>query len=189
MSDQDHKPDKEAASTTSPPEDPSRRKLLKVGVGVLGGGLACVCGVPALGFLAHPLTNEITSSGEGFLPVGDRSQFSPTVPVKVDLFASRRDAWSRVDSVKIGSAWVLEREGELVAYSTSCPHLGCAVDFDGDDGVFKCPCHRSEFQLDGVAAAGPSPRALDTLEVQEESGLVAIRFQRFRQGIADKVEV
>lgn len=163
--------------------------MLKVGIGVLGGGVAAVCAVPAIGFVGFPLTHEVTSSGDGFLTVGKRSQFSAEAPVKVDLYASRRDAWTRVDSVKVGSAWVLEHEGKLVAYSTTCPHLGCAVDFDGNDSVFKCPCHRSEFKLDGVAASGPSPRPLDTLEIREEEGLVAIRFQRFRQGIAEKVEV
>ncbi len=171
------------------PEDPGRRRMLKIGVGVLGSGLAAVSAVPAIGFVCHPLTNNVTSSGEGYLPVGKRSQFSPTIPVKVDLFASRRDAWTRVDSVKVGSAWVLEQDGKLIAYSTTCPHLGCAVDFDANDGVFKCPCHRSEFKLDGAPASGPSPRPLDTLDVQEDEGLVAIRFQRFRQGISEKVEV
>jgi hypothetical protein len=36
---------------------------------------------------------------------------------------------------------------------------------------------------------GPSPRPMDTLEVEEKDGLVAIRFQRFRQGVAGKEPV
>jgi menaquinol-cytochrome c reductase iron-sulfur subunit len=84
---------------------------------------------------------------------------------------------------------VLERDGALHAFSTVCPHLGCAVDYDPAAGKFKCPCHRSAFGLDGSVEAGPSPRPLDALEVKEEDGLVAIRLVRYRQGIAQKEPV
>ena len=172
----------------SGPADGSRRTMLKAGVGLLGGGLALVPLVPALGYLAYPVTNKVTSSGEGFLPVGRRGSFGGAKPVKVDLYADRVDAWSRVKNVKVGSAWVIELDGKLTAFSTVCPHLGCAVDFDPEAGKFKCPCHRSAFSLAGAVEEGPAPRPLDTLEVEEEGGLVAIRFQRFRQGIAAKEE-
>ncbi len=178
-----------AADASSQPRDPSRRRALSIGIGVLGGGLAAAPLIPALGYLVYPLSNTITSAGEGFIDVGGRGQFGPTVPVKVDLFADRKDAWSVTRQVKIGSAWVLEREGELKAFSTVCPHLGCAIDFDTEANAFRCPCHRSEFDLDGTPVEGPSPRALDTLEVKEESELVAIRYRRFRQNISEKVEV
>jgi len=80
----------------------------------------------------------------------------------------------------------VEVDGKLTAFSTVCPHLGCAVDFDAAAGKFKCPCHRSAFGVAGTVEEGPSPRALDTLEVREEGGLVSIRYQRFRQGVAAK---
>jgi menaquinol-cytochrome c reductase iron-sulfur subunit len=80
-------------------------------------------------------------------------------------------------------------DGKLTALSTTCPHLGCAVDFDAAAGKFKCPCHRSAFTLDGTVEEGPSPRPMDALELQETDGLVAIRFQRFRTGVSDKEPV
>ena len=169
------------------PETASRRKLLKLGIGALGCGLAAVPVVPALGYLVHPLRSGPGAAG-AFLPVGKRGEFGAT-PVWVDLYADRRDAWSREANVKLGSCWVLEREGKLQAFSTSCPHLGCAVDFDAAASKFKCPCHRSAFAIGGAVEAGPSPRPLDTLELTEEGGLVAIRFQRFRQGVAAKEPV
>ncbi len=166
-------------------QDGGRRTFLKVGVGVIGAGLATVVAAPALKAVLWPLDAEITSGGEDFVVVGERSQFG-NQPVKVDIYADRTDAWNRTKNVKIGSAWVVEVEGELVAYSTVCPHLGCAVDYSADVGKFKCPCHRSAFGLDGTAEEGPAPRPLDTLEVEEREKLVAIRYARFKTGVESK---
>ena len=168
------------------PEAAARRKLLKLGVGALGCGLAATPVVPALGYIVHPLGRERAAGA--FLAVGKRQEFGAT-PVRIDLHADRTDAWSRERDVKLGSCWVVEREGKLQAFSSACPHLGCAVDFDPGEAKFKCPCHRSAFGLGGEVEAGPSPRPLDTLELQEENGLVAIRFQRFRQGVPGKEPV
>lgn len=165
----------------------SRRGALKLGVGLLGVGLAAIPAAPALGYLVHPLKNS-GGGGGGFVPVGKRGGFGAT-PVRVDLHADRVDAWSRETDVKLGSCWVVEREGKLTAYSTTCPHLGCAVDYDEAAQKFKCPCHRSAFGLDGKVEEGPSPRAMDTLEVEDQGGLVAIRFQRFKTGVAAKEPV
>lgn len=176
-----------------PPESPSaddegRRKFMKVGVGALGAGCACAVAVPAIGYLAFPLGNEITSKLDAFLPAGKVDDFSET-PVKVDLFADRVDAWNRTEHVKVGSAWVAKRGEKWLALSTVCPHLGCAIDWDGDDQNFKCPCHTSAFALDGARQTGPAPRGMDALEVQSEGGLVQIRYQRFKQGLSDKESV
>ncbi len=168
------------------PEAASRRGLLKLGVGVLGCGLAAVPAVPAVGYLLYPLGRERALGA--FLPVGPRAQFSAT-PVRIDLHADRVDAWSRERDVKLGSCWVVEVEGQLQAFSTACPHLGCAVDYEPGEAKFKCPCHRSAFTASGGVETGPSPRPLDTLEIEEKDGLVAIRFQRFRQGVAHKEPV
>lgn len=158
-----------------------RRAFLKVGVGVVGAGLAGVVAVPALRAVLFPLDADITSGGEDFVVVGDRSMFGKD-PVKVDIYADRIDAWNRTRNVKIGSAWVVEQDGKLVAFSTVCPHLGCAVDYEAALGKFKCPCHRSAFGLDGTPEEGPAPRPLDTLELEERESLIAIRYQRFKQG-------
>jgi Rieske Fe-S protein len=165
--------------------------FLKVGVGAVSAGVACVAGIPAIGYLVYPMRNEVTSGGSGtFIEVGKNTQFGPDKPVKVDLIADRVDAWNRTKNVKIGSAWVLEREGRLVAYSTVCPHLGCAIDYDEGMGKFKCPCHESAFGLDGSREEGPAPRGLDELETEtNDEGFVSIRFQRYKQGAKDKVPV
>lgn len=165
-----------------------RRQFLKIGVGVLGTGIAATVVAPAVPYVLFPLDHEVTKGGGEFVVVGDRSQFS-AVPTKVDIFAEKIDAWNRIERVKLGSAWVVDREGELVAFSTVCPHLGCAIDFDADARKFKCPCHRSAFGLDGAREEGPAPRGLDTLQVKDDDGAVAVLYERFRQGTEDKETV
>jgi Rieske Fe-S protein len=168
-------------------EEDSRRDFLKtVGVGGLGLGLAAVAAVPAVAYVGYPLAHATVSGSSGFVKVGKSDAFKPGQPVKVDVFADKRDAWNRVVKVKIGSAWMLREGAELRAYSTVCPHLGCAVDFEKDDTKFKCPCHHSTFALDGKVEGGPAPRSMDLLDVEEKDGIVSVRYQRYRQGIADK---
>jgi menaquinol-cytochrome c reductase iron-sulfur subunit len=175
---------------SSGPDD-GRRTFLKLGTGALGAGLAAVVVAPAVRFTLWPLAEgvEVTSGGDEFVVVGNRRQFGAT-PVRVDIYADRVDAWNRTTNVKIGSAWVVEIDGKLHAFSTVCPHLGCAVDWSPEQGKFKCPCHRSAFDLHGTPEEGPAPRPLDALEVDEpKAGLVAIRYERFKQGVEDKVKV
>jgi menaquinol-cytochrome c reductase iron-sulfur subunit len=168
------------------PIDPSRRKLLVAGTGLLGAGLAATALGPALGAVAYPLTGTTTSGSDDFIPAGKLDLFGSEEPVKVDLYADRVDAWNRVVQVKVGSAWVLEQNGKLVALSTVCPHLGCGIDYDKGRGKFLCACHKSWFHRDGSIDEGPSPRAMDVLELTQDEKLVSIRYQRFKQGIETK---
>lgn len=177
---------------TGPTQSDGRRAFLKVGVGAIGAGLAAVVVAPALRATLWPLDDDaaVTSGGEEFIVVGKRDSFG-SVPVRVDIYADRVDAWNRSKNVKIGSAWVVERDGQLHAFSTVCPHLGCAVDYNAEAGKFECPCHDSAFGLDGSHEAGPSPRPLDSLELepQNDGKLIAIRYERFKQGVEDKVKI
>lgn len=186
------KPDKPTPPKHASEADDGRRAFLKVGVGVLGAGLAGVVVAPAVRAMLWPLAKgvKIISGGEDFVVVGKRDQFGET-PTKVDIYADQVDAWNRTKNVKIGSAWVVVIDGQLHAFSSVCPHLGCAVDYDAQAHKFKCPCHDSSFGLDGSHEEGPSPRALDQLEVEapKNGQLLAIRYERFKQGVEDKVKV
>jgi menaquinol-cytochrome c reductase iron-sulfur subunit len=171
------------------PEDPGRRRLLVLGVGAACTAVAAVTLGPAAAFLTHPLRVPTTTGSDAFIPAGSLANIAADAPTKVDLFADKVDAWNRVEHVKVGSAWVMKRGDEIVALSTVCPHLGCAIDYDAEGERFVCPCHDSYFDADGNATEGPSPRGMDRLEVQTEGDALAIRYQRFRQGTEDKEPV
>jgi len=56
------------------------------------------------------------------------------------------------------------REGNKVAaISTTCTHLGCIV--APSSTGFQCPCHGSQFDVDGNVTGGPAPKSLSWFQV------------------------
>jgi Rieske Fe-S protein len=55
--------------------------------------------------------------------------------------------------------------GTFKGFSTTCTHLGCKVN-QVVNGLIQCPCHGSEFHLDGSVARGPAARPLDPRPVK-----------------------
>jgi Rieske Fe-S protein len=52
---------------------------------------------------------------------------------------------------------------ELEVFAIRCPHLGCSFGFSQPDGIFKCPCHGSQFDLHGNVIHGPATAGLAKL--------------------------
>ena len=52
-------------------------------------------------------------------------------------------------------------EGELRAFSATCTHLDCTVQYRGDLQRMWCACHDGQFDLNGTNVAGPPPRPLE----------------------------
>ena len=84
------------------------------------------------------------------------------------------------------------KDGTVTALNAACPHAGCSVAFGGDNSEFICPCHDSSFAVDGeIANAGsPSPRGLDSLEVEvRNENEIWVKFQNFQAGHKEKIPV
>jgi nitrite reductase/ring-hydroxylating ferredoxin subunit len=96
------------------------------------------------------------------------------------LYPARPDemSWqyvSEVTRIPVGGALRYEgpsgetiniaRQGEsggaddFVALSSTCPHLGCQVRWEGQNNRFFCPCHNGVFDPTGVATEGPPAEA------------------------------
>ena len=58
---------------------------------------------------------------------------------------------------------------KTLVFAVNCPHLGCSVAFDSQHGIFKCPCHGSEFALDGAVIHGPAAAPLAQLHWSRSS--------------------
>lgn len=53
------------------------------------------------------------------------------------------------------------RGSGLVALYQVCTHLGCLPKWESSQDRFACPCHGSQYELDGRWITGPAPRGLD----------------------------
>jgi menaquinol-cytochrome c reductase iron-sulfur subunit len=168
---------------------PSRRSLLGLLSAGLGALAAAAAGVPVLGAALTPWIRPRPRSGGQRFAVCSTLELEPGVPKRVDLHASARDAWAVQDNTTIGSVWLVKgADGRVGAFSTICPHLGCPIGYGGA-GTFHCPCHDSDFKLDGSQVTGPSARGMDVLDVEVKDNVVSVRYARFTLGSKDKQEI
>ena len=111
------------------------------------------------------------------------------VPRQFPVVAERVDAWNR-SLEPIGAVYLRRQPGEskIECLTATCPHAGCFVSYDGTTGTFKCPCHNSQFAIDGaIIPPSPSPRAMDTLDCEVRDSEVLVKFEDFYSGRTDKV--
>ena len=63
-------------------------------------------------------------------------------------------------------SYLAKVNGEVIALSQKCTHLGCRVPFCQSSGEFECPCHGSVFNRAGEYRQGPAPRGMDRYPVE-----------------------
>ena len=129
--------------------------------------------------------------GDGFVRVTSLDAIpADGTPAKFAVVADKVDAWNRFPNVSIGAVYLRFVNGEPKALHTVCPHLGCFVDYRPGRNDFFCPCHNSNFKLDGSIVEGVSPRAMDVLEIEVRNETeVWVKFQNFQPGHSHSVPV
>ena len=58
-----------------------------------------------------------------------------------------------------------DTSGTLHSFTAVCPHLGCVVQWNGDEKTFDCPCHGSRFSKEGVVINGPAISNLERIKI------------------------
>lgn len=77
--------------------------------------------------------------------------------------------------VKDHQVWIVREDDRLYALLAVCTHLGCLTSFFKNEGLFKCPCHGSNFSLEGDPVAGPAPVPLHRLALSlGEDGQIVV---------------
>lgn len=61
---------------------------------------------------------------------------------------------------------VRTQSGDLKAFSASCTHLDCIVQYDPNSKQIICACHNGAYDLTGKNVSGPPPRPLDEFIVK-----------------------
>ena len=62
--------------------------------------------------------------------------------------------------------WLSNTDEGVTAIYKVCTHLGCLYNWNNQEAKFICPCHGSQFDLDGSFLAGPAPRDLDRFVIE-----------------------
>ena len=101
-----------------------------------------------------------SSSTEEFLSIGTTKQLEETGYLLDEKF----------DVIVLQNS-----NNQPIAFNSLCTHLGCAVEWRQSSSSLFCPCHNSEFALDGKVLAGPAKEPLSTYEVKEENGEILVK--------------
>jgi cytochrome b6-f complex iron-sulfur subunit len=62
--------------------------------------------------------------------------------------------------------WVDKTSDRVFVIYARCTHLGCTPDWKASENKFKCPCHGSGYDSEGINFEGPAPRPMDRAEVK-----------------------
>ncbi len=62
--------------------------------------------------------------------------------------------------------WVDRTPDRLFVIYARCTHLGCTPDWRPAENKFKCPCHGSGYDSEGINFEGPAPRPMDRAQVE-----------------------
>jgi cytochrome b6-f complex iron-sulfur subunit len=65
--------------------------------------------------------------------------------------------------------WVVRDSSSIYVMFARCTHLGCTPDWKEAENKFKCPCHGSGFDTEGINFEGPAPRPLARVHVEMDA--------------------
>ncbi len=169
-----------------------RRGFLSFLTVAVGGLIGLVLAVPGAAYVLSPLRKRGREGG--FETLTRLGQLEVGVPRSFAIIEERQDAWVKYPREPVGSVWLIRQkdgiEPPVIAMTSECPHLGCAVNLTADGKSFLCPCHTSAFNLEGKPQNQVPPRPMDQLDVEMTKGddpEVRVKFQRFRTQSEEKI--
>jgi cytochrome b6-f complex iron-sulfur subunit len=78
--------------------------------------------------------------------------------------------------------WVDRTPDRLFVIYARCTHLGCTPDWKPAENKFKCPCHGSGYDSEGVNFEGPAPRPMDRAHIElDPTGQIIVDTSRLFQ--------
>lgn len=160
----------EAAEAADGDEGVSRRRFLTNTALTVGG----VIGVGYAALAVRYLFPNVSSTATALQDVGPVSNFAPQSPTLEPITYDNVQDGVFVTNLSNGTAPTTD---EMLALDIHCPHLNCPVTWvPGVDGVgrYICPCHGSEFTIQGVHVAGPAIRPMFRHQLVLHNGRVLV---------------
>ena len=89
--------------------------------------------------------------------------------------------------------WVVKTASRLFVIFARCVHLGCTPDWKASENKFKCPCHGSGYDSEGINFEGPAPRPMDRCKVSiDPTGKIlvdTVKLYQWPKGGTDEFEL
>lgn len=147
--------------------------------------IGLMVGIPMAGYTILP---ALKRREEKWAEAGPVDVLPPKEPKELDVLVTVSDGWQQTTAKR--SVWALKtEEGQVRVYSPICPHLGCGYRWESSQRRFHCPCHNSNFSIDGDVLGGPAPRPLDPLPVKVENGKIFVMYKEFKAGTKERIEL
>ena len=168
----------------SDPIQEARRKFLKIAIAALTFTSGVVLGLPFIRTIYRSAPVKKANWSE----VAKLTALPQDRPVSIKFPTLSEDAFVRGHVVR--SVWVIKHsETALSVFSPVCTHLGCYFAWNQAAERFECPCHASVFSIDGKVLGGPAPRPLDLLSHKVENNTLFVRWEEFKSGVTEKLQV
>jgi len=148
-----------------------RRSFVTGVVGLLGGMIAAVVGLPAIGYWLGPSLEKHET--EAWVPLGLVEAIPVGEPTLFTFSRTRQVGWER-SATSYGVYVVRSADGQIEALSNVCTHLSCRVTWKPEQNQYLCPCHDGRFARDGAIISGPQPRPLDRFAFKIEDGTLLV---------------
>jgi quinol---cytochrome c reductase iron-sulfur subunit, bacillus type len=156
----------------------SRRSFYITAINLLGALMSAAAAIPAAAYLLIPPKSKRNGN---WVEVADLNQLEVGEPKEIVYNRKRTDGWKKI--VEKATTWLVRTDrGNVIAFTPSCTHLGCAYHWDDPTKRFICPCHGSVFALDGKVLVGPAPRPLDRYQCRVQNGQILIDSQIIQGG-------
>jgi Rieske Fe-S protein len=137
------------ATDSAGPTDRSRRRFLDYLLGTSTFATLAAILYPIFKFMVPP---QVVEAQANSVSVGKNADF-PTNTGKIFKFGSKPGIMIRTET------------GDLKAFSASCTHLDCIVQYDPGSKEIVCACHNGKYDLTGKNVSGPPPRPLEEFTV------------------------
>jgi menaquinol-cytochrome c reductase iron-sulfur subunit len=151
--------------------DLSRRRFVAWVVGILGGIMSTIIGVPVIGYFISPGLKE--TSADEWVPLGPVEELIEGEPKLYQFTRTRRIGWEAT-GLSYGVYVIRKGTNDYDVFSNVCTHLSCRYTLREDLDHFFCACHGGHFAKDGTVLDGPPPRPLDRYEHKIENGILSV---------------
>ncbi|MGB7208512.1 MAG: Rieske 2Fe-2S domain-containing protein [Pyrinomonadaceae bacterium] len=140
------------------PKSPSRRSFLDYLLGFSAFATLGAIFYPIFKFMVPP---EVVEAQQNSVSIGKNTEIASNSG-KIFKFGSKPGIIIRTET------------GDLKAFSASCTHLDCIVQYDPGSKQIICACHNGIYDLTGKNVSGPPPRPLEEFAVNVKGDEITV---------------